>query len=66
MRGTACQVILWRPQVLRHLKEGLTNTAGIKQDIVYNYRASLRLGHSDRDRNDISPLLSDNDLAIQV
>ena len=36
------------------------------QDIVYNYEVTLSLNHSDRDRNDISPDSSDNDLDIQV
>ena len=54
MCGTASQVILWRLQVLRHLKDGLTDTGGIKIYIVYNYEATLSLGHSDGDGNDIS------------
>ena len=63
MCETASQVILWRLQVLRHFKEGLTDPGGI---MIYNYEAALRLGHSDWDGNDISPDSSDNDLDIQV
>ena len=36
------------------------------QDIVYNYEAALSLGFPDRDGNDISLDLSNNDLDIQV
>ena len=34
MCGTASQVILWRLQVFRHLKEGLRDTGGIKIEYI--------------------------------
>ena len=54
MCGTASQVISWRLQVLSRLKEGLADTGGLYQDIVYNYEAAMSSGHSDRAGNDIS------------
>ena len=39
---------------------------GRDHDIVYNYEVALSLGHSDRERNDISLDSSDNDVDIQV
>ena len=51
--------------MLRHLKEGLTDTGGIEV-IVFDYETTLNMCHLDWDGSDISPDPSDNDLHMQV